>query len=164
MQQVNQGQPTFATCAPHEGEAYWTVGMLVVVKVWGRETAGRFSVCEFLCPPGFAPPVHLHRREDESFWVLEGRLQYRIGDKEIVAGAGSYIYLPLGVPHGFRVISEETARLVHFAVPAGMEDFHAELGVRTEQLTVPPPAPLDIPHVLEVSTKYGIEVVGPPIE
>jgi hypothetical protein len=96
--------------------------------------------------------------------VLEGQVRYRCGDSEVLAGPGSYVYLPLGVPHGFKVVSEENARLVHIAVPAGMEEFHAELGLRTDQLTVPPPAPLDVPRAVEVGAKYAIETVGPPIE
>lgn len=164
MPQVNQSQSAFAAFAEQDGEAYWTLGMLVVVKVWGRDTAGRFSVCEFLCPPGFATPLHLHRREDESFWVVEGRLRYRCGDQEFIAGPNSYVYLPLGIPHGFKVIGEENARLVHIAVPAGMEEFHAGLGVLAEQLTVPPSMPLDMPRILEAGIKFGMEVAGPPVE
>ncbi|MDQ6946339.1 MAG: cupin domain-containing protein [Actinomycetota bacterium] len=164
MHQVNEAQPAFAALAAQEGDAYWTLGMLVVVKARGRSTGGKFSVCEFLCPPGYGPPLHVHRREDESFWVLEGRVRFRCGDAEFTAGPGSYVFQPLGVPHGFKVIGGENARLIHLAVPAGMEEFHAGLGVRTQQLTVPPPMPLDMERAIEAGTRYGMEVVGPPIE
>lgn len=164
MAQVNHGNPTFAAFAPRGGTAYWTLGMLMVVKVRGRDTAGRLSVCEFVCPPGFAVPLHLHRREDESWWVIEGRIRYRCGEDEFTAEPGAYVYLPLGLPHAFKVSGQQNARLLHTAVPAGMEEYHTELGVLAKELTPPPPAPLDMARVLEVSSRYGIEVVGPPIE
>lgn len=164
LAQVHHGHAGFAGLTPGQGSAYWTVGMLMVVKVRSGDTAGRLSVCEFLCPPGYAVPLHIHRREDESFWVSEGRIRYRCGDEEFVAEPGAYVYLPLGLPHAFKVLSRENARLLHFAVPAGMEGFHTELGVAAPELVVPPPTPPDMPRVLEVGNRYGIEIVGPPIE
>lgn len=164
MTQVQDGSPAFAGLTPGEGSSYWTLGMLMVVKAWGRDTAGRLSACEFVCPPGYATPLHLHHREDETWWVLEGQVRYRCDADEFVAGPGAFVYLPRGLRHGFKVTGPGNARMLHVAVPSGMEEFHAELGEPATELTVPPPAPVDVPRVIEVGARYGIEVVGPPID
>lgn len=164
MAQARGGSPVLTAQAPHDGQAYWTLGMLMVVKVRGPDAGGRLSVCEFLCAPGYATPLHVHRREDETWWVIEGRVRYRCGNDVFVAEPGSCAYLPLGIPHGFKVVGSGNARMVHVAVPSGMEEFHAELGVPAAELTVPPPMPVDLRRAVEVGTRYGMEVLGPPID
>ncbi len=164
MAQVHGVRPVFSGSAPEDGDAYWTLGMLMVVKVWGRDTGGRLSVCEFRCSPGLATPLHLHQREDETWWVVEGRVRYRCGDDAFEAGPGACLYLPLGIPHGFKVIGSEDARMVHIAVPAGMEEFHVEMGIPARELAIPPPAPVDVTRAVEVGARYGMEIVGPPID
>lgn len=163
MTQVRDGSPVFSGVGPGDGYAYWTLGMLMVVKVRARDTGGRLSVCEFLCPPGYATPLHVHRREDETWWVLEGRVRYRCGDSDFEAGPGACVYMPLGIPHGFKVIGSGNARLLHASIPGGSEEFHAEMGVPAAELTTPPPLPVDLARAVEVGAKYGMDTVGPPV-
>lgn len=164
MELVQDGPPAFLGSVSGEGTAYWTLGMLMVVKIRSRDTGGRLSACEFVCPPGFATPLHLHHREDETWWVMQGQVRYRCGEAALDAGPGTCLYLPLGIPHGFKVIGAENAHLLHVSVPGGSEQFHVEMGGPAYELTPPPPAPMDIPRALEVGARYGIEIVGPPID
>lgn len=164
MAQVHHGSPSFSGLTPCEGRAYWTLGMLMVVKVRAQDTGGRLSVCEFVCPPGFATPLHVHDREDETWWVIEGQVRYRCGAEEFDAEPGACLYLPLGIPHGFKVVGSENARLLHVSVPGGSEEFHTEMGVPTDEATPPPPMPLDIARAVEVGARYGMDIVGPPID
>ncbi len=164
MEQVRGSDPAFVGPIPRRGSTYWTLGLLMEVKIWGQDTGGRLSVCEFLCPPGYATPLHLHHREDETWWVIEGRVRFRCGDQDFVAEPGACLYLPLGVPHGWRVIGSENARLLHVSVPAGAEEFHIEMGEPTTERTLPPPTPVDLGRAAEIGAKHGIELVGPPID
>src|SRR6266699_6269001 len=95
---------------PGEGEALWFNGGLGVLKATADQTEGRIAVMELLAPKGFASPLHIHRNEDEFFVVLSGEVRVQHGENVVEAVAGSVVYGPRGVPHGFRVDSAE-ARL-----------------------------------------------------
>src|SRR5262249_53287055 len=88
---------------PGEGEAIWFLHSRMTVKATADETNGGFGLVETVIPPGFSPPLHIHHREDESFYVLEGELTMRCGDREFRASAGSFFFLPRDVPHSFVV-------------------------------------------------------------
>ncbi|HKF65678.1 MAG TPA: cupin domain-containing protein, partial [Vicinamibacterales bacterium] len=89
--------------APGEGQAVWFLGNHMTIKATAASTNGAFGLVESLIAPGFSPPLHVHHREDESFWVLEGELSMRCGDRTFRASAGSYVFLPRDVPHTFVV-------------------------------------------------------------
>ncbi|HEX9375832.1 MAG TPA: quercetin 2,3-dioxygenase [Actinomycetota bacterium] len=149
---------------PGEGEALWFNGGLGVLRATGDNTAGRFAMMELLAPKGFASPLHIHRREDEFFLVLSGEVRVQHGEAVIEAVAGSVVYGPRDVPHGFRVDSEE-ARLLLFFGPAGVEGFFREGGkpARSRQL---PPADeqfLDKQALTEIAGRYDQEFIGPPL-
>src|SRR5207245_5148942 len=112
---------------PGEGEALWFNGGLGVVRVSGDQTDGRYAVLELTAPKGFASPLHIHRREDEFFFVLSGEVRLQHGDELIEAVAGSIVYGPRDVAHRFRVDSEE-ARILLFFGPAGVEGFFRDGG------------------------------------
>jgi len=150
--------------APDEGEALWFNGGLGVLKVTGVQTGGLFTVLELLAPEGFASPFHVHSNEDELFVVLSGEVRVRHGEDVIEACAGSMIHGPRGVPHGFRIDSPE-ARLLLFFGPAGAEGFFRDAGKPAPTLGLPPiDEPfLDREALIEVASRYGQEVVGPPL-
>src|SRR4051812_36081703 len=112
---------------PGEGEALWFNRGLGLLKATGDLTQGRFTVLELLAPKGFASPIHIHHNEDEFFVVLSGEVRVRHAEDVIEAVAGSLVYGPREVPHGFRVDSAE-ARLLLFFAPAGVEGFFRDGG------------------------------------
>lgn len=147
--------------APAEGEGIWFLGTLMTVKAGGDQTNGAFTLIEQLAPAGFAPPPHVHRAEEEAFYVLEGELTVTCGGNRWAAGPGAFVLLPRGIPHAFAVSAAGPARLLQITSPAQFERFAAELGEPARQRTLPPPAPADLPRMRELMAKYGYELAGP---
>ena len=146
-----------------EGEAIWFLGALATMKASGETTAGRQAVIEFLAPRGHGAPLHVHRREDEWFYVIEGELMFWVDGETITAPAGSFVYGPRDIPHTFEVSSPE-ARFLLGAVPAGFETFVRAVGEPAATLTIPPPAepPADMSPLVRLAAEHGIEILGPP--
>ena len=108
------------------GPAYWGPGDHYTFLVTGEESGGAYFAMEALVPPGGGPPPHIHRREDETFYLLEGEIEFRLGDEMITAGSGDFVNVPRGTVHSFRNAGSETARMVLTFTPAGMERFFEE--------------------------------------
>ena len=149
--------------APGEGEALWFLGGLTTIKAASAQTAGRVGVTENLAPRGSGSPLHVHRREDEWFYVIEGELTFWVGGETIVAPAGSFVYGPRDVAHTF-VVSSEQARFLLVVEPGGFEDFTRALSSPAERLEIPPAdsEPPDLDALVAVAASYGIEIIGPP--
>ncbi len=147
-----------------EGEALWFLGALATIKASREATDGRVAVVEVLAPRGHGSPLHVHRREDEWFYVIEGVLSFWVGGEKIEAPAGSFLYGPRDIPHTFEVNSPE-ARFLLVSEPAGFEAFVRAVGQPATTLTLPPPAeepPADITPLVTAAAEYGIEILGPP--
>lgn len=143
------------------GEALWSVGVLARIRARGEETGGMFALVEELCPPGYATPLHTHHREDEGWYVLEGRVTLFRGDERIEAGPGSHAFGPRGVPHGFRVEGAEPARVLVWTSPAGFERFIAEMGSPASSAMFAENPALDLERLSAAAERYGIELLGP---
>jgi mannose-6-phosphate isomerase-like protein (cupin superfamily) len=141
----------------------WFLGNLMVVKATAETTNGAFGLVESIVPPGASPPLHVHHREDEVFWVLEGTLRIVCGDETYHAPAGSYAFLPRGVPHTFRVEGDTPARMLTLLTPGGGEQFFVEGGRPAERGTLPPASPPDLAALRQVAERFGSEFVGPPL-
>ena len=147
---------------PGEGTAVWSLGGRFTTKVPGDAAAGRFALVEALAFQSTEPPLHVHHREDEAWYILDGQMTFYVGDAAFEATSGSFVYAPLGIPHTFTVDVEPTRVLV-FASPAGFEHFALELGEPAVGEEPPPSLAVPPPSVLgPVAMRYGIEVVGPP--
>jgi quercetin dioxygenase-like cupin family protein len=146
------------------GQAIWFLGTLMVIKAGAEETGGGFTLIEQVAPAGFAPPLHLHRDEDEAFYVLEGEITVTCGSKRWSAKPGSFCMLPRGIVHGFSVSGESSARILQLTLPAGFERFALEAGEPASTLEIPPPGRPDIPKLLQAAAKYGLEISGPEPE
>lgn len=148
---------------PGGGEALWVFGVLATVKASGAATGGRVSVIEHLAAKGAGSPLHVHRNEDEWFYVIEGNVAFWVGGKVIDAPAGSFVYGPRGIPHTFLVTSEQ-ARFLLVAEPGGFDAFMRALSQPAGSLT-PPPADLAMPApeiIGAAASRFGIEILGPP--
>lgn len=157
--------PTVApiALAPGAGEALWFLGILVTVKSSAATTAGRVAVLEHLAPRGAGSPLHVHHREDEWFYVIEGELTFWVGGEVITAPAGAFVYGPREVPHTF-VVSSDEARFLLVAEPAGFEDFVRALAEPALDLAIPPAAtePPDFDRLAALAAEHHIEILGPP--
>jgi quercetin dioxygenase-like cupin family protein len=162
---MNSSTETVAPIAagPGEGEALWFLGILATVKSSAETTAGAVAVIEHHAPRGAGSPLHVHSREDEWFYVIEGELTFWVGGETIEAPAGTFVFGPKGIPHTFMVASEE-ARFLLVTEPAGFERFMREVGEPAARREIPPPAtePPDVAALTAIAAKYGIEIVGPP--
>lgn len=146
-----------------EGEALWFFGALVIVKASSETTAGRVTVIEHLVPEGSGPPLHVHHREDEWFYVIEGKLTFWVGGTIIEAPAGSFVYGPRDIPHTFTVTSPQARSLV-VTEPAGFERFMRALGEPAAAHTIPP-ADVPLPSrdkIMAAAAEFGLEILGPP--
>ena len=90
-----------------QGDAYWFFGTLLTMKATGAETDGRVMVTENLAPQGAGSPLHVHHRENEWFYVLDGALRLWVDGTVIEAPAGAFAFGPKDVPHTFEVASPE---------------------------------------------------------
>ncbi len=140
----------------------WVVGDLVIFKIGGEDTKGAFVLAEEVTPPQGGPPPHLHTREDETFYVVEGELEFMVGDRTLSATAGSVVYGPRGVPHGFRNVGTRPSRMAVIITPGGLEKFFEEVGEPVTDPSSPPEAPPDVERLVAVARKYGIEIPPPP--
>jgi len=147
-----------------ETEVIWFLGTLSMVKASKESTDGHMAVIEMLAPSGFGSPLHVHRREGEWFYVIEGALTVWVDGDAVEVPAGSFAYGPQDLPHTFLVSSPTPARFLLGTEPSGFEDFVRELGQPAEALTLAPTS-VELPspeRMTAVAAKYGIEILGPP--
>jgi quercetin dioxygenase-like cupin family protein len=149
---------------PDEGEALWFMGMLATIKASTEGTGGQFAVIEHAGPQNSGSPLHVHHREDEWFYVLEGELTVWVDGQVIRAPAGSFVFGPKDMPHTFMVSAPEGARFLLVTEPAGFESFMRSSAEPARALTLPPPpsAPPDVERLGALAAEYGIDILGPP--
>ena len=130
----------------------------------GEDTGGAFALSELTAHTEFGPPPHVHNNEDESYYVLEGELEFIDDGHAFTAGPGSFVYLPRGRLHVHRNAGETPARALVLVAPAGVERFIEEAGEpAADTSSVPPPPEMpQLQRIVEIASKYGIEVPPPP--
>jgi mannose-6-phosphate isomerase-like protein (cupin superfamily) len=132
-----------------EGEARWFFGTLATIKLTAEQTRGEMTVLEVLAPAGLSAPLHVHYREDETFWILEGEVTFEVGDERIVAGPGDCVLGPSNIPHRFE-IGDEPARMIWVLTPGGFDEFVMAASEPAGEIAPPPPVPAEeMPALLE---------------
>ena len=123
----------------------------------------RLCKCEAVTRKGNGPPPHIHHREDETFYVVEGEVTVSVGDRTITATPGTMVFLPRGIPHTFAIESDQ-ARMLVIVTPAGLEGWFKEFSVPAAAMTLPPadePAYSEVQRMFEAAPLYGLEFVLP---
>ena len=148
---------------PSEGRLIAVVGDVYRFLATGDDTNGKYALWEAVVPPGGGPPPHVHSREEEGFYVLEGEITILVGDKRLVAGPGMFANMPVGSLHSFKNETDRQARMLISVAPAGLEKMFFEVGVPVVQgaTTAPPPTKEEIEKLLAVAPRYGIEIKLP---
>jgi mannose-6-phosphate isomerase-like protein (cupin superfamily) len=140
--------------------AFWWHGAVYRIAARAADTGGALGLVDATLYRGFGPALHIHHHEDEAFYVLEGRLRFRVREDEFVGGPGRWVWAPRAVPHTFTVESE-TARTLILFTPGGFERMFEVGGVRVSESPSPPAQEYDLEHARAVSARFGLEVVGP---
>ncbi len=142
-----------------DAPALWALGTLLTVRATAEQTGGAFSLMEEVMPKGTEPPPHVHHREDEAFYLLDGALTVRVGDEKFSAGPGSFVFCPRDVPH-LLTVESDVARMLVLCSPGGLDGMFVELGEPAASRTPPPPAgPPDVERVVRVAGEYGAELL-----
>jgi quercetin dioxygenase-like cupin family protein len=141
------------------GAMYWGPGDLYRFLVTGDETGGAYFAMEALVPPGGGPPPHIHRHEDETFYVVEGQCSIRLGDDWVTAGVGDFVNVPRGAVHCFHNDGTEPMRMILTFTPAGIERFFEETLERALDPGLEPPEAPDAvaARYVAAAPRYGLE-------
>jgi quercetin dioxygenase-like cupin family protein len=150
------GEPnTGMAVGPGEGEFMrGPLGNDVTFIVRGDQTNGTLFALESVARPGEGPPLHVHTREEETIYVVEGDFRWQVGDKLSAAAPGSFAFIPRGVAHTWQNLGGQAGRLLVTFAPAGMEGFFERLSSMTK---------FDLEEFRAAGAEHGTEVVGPPL-
>jgi quercetin dioxygenase-like cupin family protein len=159
------GAPVPLARRARSGPATWAMGALFEHLAGAGDTEGQLAVSLVTQPPGTASPLHVHTREAEAWYVLEGTMTYLAGGQLFHLAAGDFIYLPRDVPHAFRTTGASPVRFLGLTLPGGLMDLYDEVGVPAEQRRLPDRgvSPEEVSRWIELGPRYGLRVVGPPI-
>lgn len=141
----------------------WYSGWLMTFLAIAEDTRGQFALIEAVARKGNVPPPHIHHREEETFYVLEGEMTVSVGDRTIRATPGTTVIVPRDVVHSFAIESQQLRMLI-LVTPAGMEGWFKEFSVPAPAMTLPPAAETaysEIEKMLAAAPKFGIEFVLP---
>jgi quercetin dioxygenase-like cupin family protein len=132
------------------------------MKARAEDTGGALGLVEATLYRGFGPPLHVHRREDEAFYVIEGEVRFRRGTEDFVGGPGSWVWGPRGVPHTFKV--DPRARALILVTPGGFERMFEVGGVPVSESPEPPVQEYDPDEAVAMSKQFGFEVIGQQLD
>jgi quercetin dioxygenase-like cupin family protein len=131
-----------------------------MVKAAAEQTAGTYSIVEDLAPKGFGTPLHRHEEDDEAFYILEGEMTFYLGNEQPVQGStGSFVHIPGGTVHAFRVDSE-TARFLIITTPQH-ERFYRAIAEPAQTRSIPPETAMDMEKIGAACETYAVGGVGP---
>lgn len=126
------------------------------IKAHTETTNGNFTMLEVTIGAKQGPPAHIHKREDEMWYLLDGRFRFIAGQKLFEAAPGAFVYVPRGTTHCFQNLEDRSSRILVMFTPAGMERFFQEHALL-------PPGPVDPDIYREIAHRSWMEVAGPPL-
>ena len=145
----------------HTGEGHvlqFSPSEKLIWKATAATTGGVMDQFELIAEPNhFGAPEHVHHAVDEFFYVLEGAFRFKVGDEQVVAEAGSFLFVPREIHHTWRNVAKVTSRMILTYIPGGMEPFFEEVSLYMFA------DPVDQAAIEKVNQKYETDVVGPPL-
>ena len=145
------------------------MGSLMTFLAKGSETSGRFALMEYLTKPGNEPPPHVHEREHELYFVLEGTMRFYCEDKILDVGAGDVVFLPQGKAHAFTCTSDVVRTLIFVQATGvdavGLDSYFLAMGEPAASMGLPESAVTyavaDPEHAIRVGASNGIRILTP---
>lgn len=155
---------TVSIVAPNQGEMVDMLFDRYRFLATSETTNGGYAVIEAFVPPGGGPPPHVHSREEEGFYILEGEMTFRAVGREIRLAAGGFINLPVGVKHSFRNESSQPVKMLIFVAPSGIERMFRQAGraVSDQDAPIAPFDDSDVEQVVKAAADHGITITLPP--
>jgi mannose-6-phosphate isomerase-like protein (cupin superfamily) len=142
----------------------WYMGIIMTFLLNSEQTNGAFSMAEYLSKPGNEPPAHVHDREDEFIYVLEGRIDAYIGKEVFSAGQHEGAYFPKFIPHTFRILTPQLRMLIWMS-PGGFEGYFRDMSDPARSLDLPEHAvnygEVDREHAIRKGRERGISFLTP---
>ena len=145
----------------NEGEAVWYATARITLKATGESTGGALGLIEVLAAPDYAPPWHVHYRDDEMLYILDGSFLFKCGDELFEGGPGTFVFLPRDIPHSFKNVGETLARFLALSTPATIDQFFVDAGTPALEEGLRP-QPIDFQRLTAIAAQHGIEMLGPP--
>jgi quercetin dioxygenase-like cupin family protein len=144
-----------------EGEALWWFGALAIIRATAADTGGLMTMVEVNEPPGQEAPLHVHHREDEAFYILEGSATIYVGDESFQVGPGDYAFGPRDIPHRYS-IGDDGCRMLFICTPGGFEHLVRGMSVPAASRSLPPPSDEepDWARVAAVAEANGCELLA----
>ena len=145
---------------PAVGRTIAVVGDVYRFLATGEDTNGKYALWEAVVPPGGGPPPHVHTREEEGFYVLDGEITFTVNGERVVATAGTFVNMPTGTTHSFKNESDRPAKMLISVAPAGLERMFFEVGVPLDEgtTTALPTTNEKVDRLLAAAPRYGVEI------
>lgn len=143
-------------------ESLWIAGIRTDFIATGEDTDGRYTLAQFYIPPQALVPPHIHRREDEWFYVIDGEVSLQMEDQTINGTSGTLLFGPRNHVHSFANLGTNPATMVSLWTPSGIEGLFREVGdpvIPTDPFT--PPTISNVPRLIAAAPRYGLEFVAP---
>jgi mannose-6-phosphate isomerase-like protein (cupin superfamily) len=161
--------PTAFARAVNVESTFAYMGSLMTFLAKGSETSGRFALMEFHTKPGNEPPPHIHEREHELYFVLEGTMRFYCEDKILDVGTGEVVFLPQGKAHAFICTSDVVRTLIFVQATGqdavGLDSYFLAMGEPATSMVLPESAvtyAVDDPeHAIRVGASNGIRILSP---
>jgi len=156
---------TITYVPPGEGKSFWTAGgHMATFKATSEDTGGAYSITEETWPPQVGPPPHIHHTQEETFYILQGEMEFVTDGATTRATTGSLVRIPKGVLRDYKNVGPEPARVLVLFTPGGFEGFFEEVGELVTDSSAPPEGSPDVERLVAAAKKYGCDIPPPPEE
>jgi quercetin dioxygenase-like cupin family protein len=162
MSALDQQPPSVIQVPPGGGHSFWVYGDQDTIKLGARDTGGSLMVMETVVHPHEGPPLHIHRLEDEAFYVLDGEMKVVDNDRESIVGTGALVFMPKNSVHRFENVRDTPSTILVMFIPGGFEGYLMEMGTPVVEGQPRPTGPVDFDKVARVGPQYGLELAHVP--